>query len=45
MDKETAAEGVTVWRPITVRKVGRPRLRWKGDVRVDLEKNEGMEVK
>jgi hypothetical protein len=26
------------WRPIALRRIGRPRLRWAGDVRADLGK-------
>jgi hypothetical protein len=29
---------ITEWRPIAVRRIGRPRLRWEDDVRVDLGK-------
>lgn len=36
MDKERAVERITEWRPIAVRRIGRPRLRWVGDVREDL---------
>ena len=28
------------WRPIALRRIGRPRLRWAGDVRVDLGKTD-----
>jgi hypothetical protein len=38
MDKENTVERKTVWRPIVVRIIGRPRLRWKDDVRADLGK-------
>ena len=29
---------MTEWRPIAVRRIGRPRLRWEGDVREDMGK-------
>jgi hypothetical protein len=38
MDKEMAVERMTEWRPIAVRRIGRPRLRWEGDVREDMGK-------
>jgi hypothetical protein len=36
MDKERTMTSVTEWRAITVRRIGRKRLRWAGDVREDL---------
>jgi len=38
MYEDGAVERITEWRPIAVRTIGRPRLRWKGDVREDLGK-------
>jgi len=38
MYEEMAVERIAEWRPIVVRRIGRPRLRWKGDDREDLEK-------
>ena len=29
---------ITEWRPISVRKIGRPRSRWEDDVREDVGK-------
>ena len=31
-------EKITEWRTISVRRIGRPRLRWEGDVREDVGK-------
>jgi hypothetical protein len=36
MGKERTVERITEWRPIAVRRIGRQRLRWEGDVREDL---------
>jgi hypothetical protein len=38
MDKQRTVKRITEWRPIAVRRIGRPRLRWEDDVRADLEK-------
>lgn len=38
MDKESTVERKTIWRPIAVRIIGRPSLKWEDDVRVDLGK-------
>ena len=38
MDKESTVERKRVWRPIVLRIIGRPSLRWENDVRVDLGK-------
>ena len=38
IDKERTVKRVTEWRPIAVRRIGRPRLRWEDDVRAGLEK-------
>jgi hypothetical protein len=35
-DKERMMTSVAEWRAITVRGIGRKRLRWAGDVRKDL---------
>ena len=32
MDKERTVKRVTEWRPIAVKTVGRPRIRWEDDV-------------
>jgi hypothetical protein len=32
MDKERTVKIVTEWRPIAVRRIGRPRTRWENDV-------------
>jgi hypothetical protein len=32
-------EQMTEWRPVAVRRFGRPRFRWEGDVRVDPGRN------
>lgn len=29
---------ITEWRPISVRRIGRPRLKWEDNVREDVEK-------
>lgn len=31
-------KNITEWRPISVRRIGSPRLRWEGDVREDVGK-------
>jgi len=38
MGNEREVKRITEWRPIAVRRLGRLRLRWENDVRVDLEK-------
>jgi hypothetical protein len=38
MDNEREVKRITEWRPIAVRRVGRPRSRWEDNVRVDLGK-------
>jgi hypothetical protein len=38
MDKERRVKRITDWRPDEVSSIGRERLRWEGDVRVDLGK-------
>jgi hypothetical protein len=38
MDKEITVKRKTVWRPIVVRIIGRPSLRWEDDVSADLGK-------
>lgn len=31
VDEERTVERITVWRPVAVRGIGRPKLRWEGD--------------
>jgi hypothetical protein len=38
MDKESTLERKTVWRPIVVRIIGRPSLRWEDNIRAELVK-------
>ena len=38
MVKENTVERKTVWRPIVLRIIGRPCLRWEDDVRADQGK-------
>jgi hypothetical protein len=38
MDKERTVKRIIEWRPIAVRRMSRPRLRWENDVRADLGK-------
>jgi hypothetical protein len=32
MAKESMVERITEWRPIAVRRIGRPRLKWQDDI-------------
>jgi hypothetical protein len=36
MVEERGAYGVLVWRPEGKRPLGRPRRRWKGNIKMDL---------
>jgi len=36
MGKERTVRRITEWRPLAVRRIGRQRLRWEGDVIEDL---------
>jgi hypothetical protein len=38
MDNERKLKRITEWRPIAVSRVGRPRLRWEDNDKVDLGK-------
>jgi len=38
LDKEETVKRIIGWRPIAVRRIGRWRLRWEGDVRAELGK-------
>jgi len=31
-------KSITVWRPVAVRRIGRPKFRWEDDVREDMGK-------
>jgi len=38
VDEERTMKRITVWRPVAVRRIGRPKLRWEDDARDDLGK-------
>ena len=38
MDKERVVKRITEWRPIAVRRIGRPTWRWEDDVKANIEK-------
>jgi len=38
MDEERTVKRITVWRLVTVRRIGRQKLRWEDDVSEDLGK-------
>ena len=38
MNKERMVKRKTEWKPIAVRRIGRPRLRWDDDVKADMGK-------
>jgi len=38
LDKERVVKRLKEWRPPVVRRIGRSRLRWEDDVKVDVEK-------
>jgi hypothetical protein len=38
VNKERTVKRITEWRPIAVRRIGRPRLRWEDNARADLGK-------
>jgi hypothetical protein len=38
MDEERTVKRIIEWRPIAVRRIGRPRLTWEDDFRADLGK-------
>jgi hypothetical protein len=43
MDTTRPVKKLTEWEPCSLRPVGRPRLRWLGQVEEDLKKDESEE--
>jgi len=37
-NKRRMVKRITKWRPVAVRRIGRPRIRWEVEVSEDLEK-------
>ena len=44
MNKKRMVKRITKWRPVAVRRIGGPRIRWEVEVREDLGKMKILEL-